>query len=194
MHADSTSPKVGSRGTGDLPLSIPTTLSFGDYVAIPSARTLMLSGEPVCIGARAFDLLVLLLASRGRVVSKEAIMHHVWPTTTVDESNLRFQMGALRRALGRNRDVIKTIPGRGYLFAEDVKIGHDETMEGKHVRLSVADMPTDGQRAILVSLFNFLDIVDRHPSALSSVEALLLARLAPTSHDVPSISTLRSAA
>jgi hypothetical protein len=37
----------------------------------------------------------------------------------VDESNLRFQVASLRKALGQDRDLIKTVSGRGYLFAAE---------------------------------------------------------------------------
>jgi DNA-binding winged helix-turn-helix (wHTH) protein len=75
--------------------------------------------QPVECGSRAFDLLHVLLLSRGKVVSKDDIVRHVWPTTCVEESNLRFQMASLRKVLGTYRDLIKTIPGRGYLLASD---------------------------------------------------------------------------
>ncbi|TPG52617.1 winged helix-turn-helix domain-containing protein [Sphingomonas glacialis] len=93
--------------------------SFGDYRVHPCARTLTCKGHAVPIGSRAYDLLIVLLRSRGRLVTKEEIMREVWPATFVDESNLRFQMGCLRKALGSERDRIKTIPGRGYLFVEE---------------------------------------------------------------------------
>jgi DNA-binding winged helix-turn-helix (wHTH) protein len=60
------------------------------------------------------------LLSRGKIVSKDEIVRHVWPTTCVEESNLRFQMASLRKVLGAYRDSIKTIPGRGYLLASDL--------------------------------------------------------------------------
>jgi DNA-binding winged helix-turn-helix (wHTH) protein len=56
------------------------------------------------------------------VVEKEAIVSFVWPNTIVEESNLRFQMAALRKALGRDRDIIKTIPGRGYFLAQEYSL------------------------------------------------------------------------
>jgi len=56
---------------------------------------------------------------RGLVVSKEEIMHRLWPSTIVEDCNLRQQMTFLRKALGNCRDVIKTVPGRGYIFAAD---------------------------------------------------------------------------
>ncbi|BDA84213.1 hypothetical protein Sa4125_17550 [Aureimonas sp. SA4125] len=94
-------------------------LSFGRYVALPNARTLLLDGNVVCLGARAFDLLVLLLTHQGQIVSKEVMARYVWPSTIVDESNLRFQITCLRKALGEERDRIKTVSGRGYLFVPD---------------------------------------------------------------------------
>lgn len=98
---------------------VETTIRFRDFAMYPAARVLTRSGAPVDIGSRAFDLLLCLLRSRGRLVCKEQIVDQVWPTTTVDESNLRFQMASLRRVLGCHRDLIKTIPGRGYLFAAE---------------------------------------------------------------------------
>jgi len=97
-----------------------TVLRFGRCQAIPSARALLRCGQPIEIGSRAFDLLMILLHSRGELVSKEAIVRYVWPTTLVDESNLRFQMATLRKALAEERNLIKTVPGRGYvMIAED---------------------------------------------------------------------------
>jgi DNA-binding winged helix-turn-helix (wHTH) protein len=98
-------------------------LSFRAFRLLPRARLLLFEGRPVLLGSRAFDLLEILLRSRGRVVGKQQIVDRVWPTTTVEESNLRFQMASLRRALGDDRDLIKTIPGRGYLFASDPEAG-----------------------------------------------------------------------
>jgi DNA-binding winged helix-turn-helix (wHTH) protein len=98
-------------------------LEFRSFRLLPRARLLSCDGRPVLLGSRAFDLLEVLLRSRGRIVSKQEIVDTVWPTTTVEESNLRFQMASLRKALGDDRDLIKTIPGRGYLFASDPEAG-----------------------------------------------------------------------
>lgn len=100
------------------------SIRFRDFEIWPSARLLLRRGQAVCVGSRAFDLLVVLLRSRGEIVSKEAIVRHVWPTTLVEESNLRFQVASLRRALGPDRELIKSIPGRGYLLASDQATGN----------------------------------------------------------------------
>jgi DNA-binding winged helix-turn-helix (wHTH) protein len=100
----------------------PTEFRFGCWCLVPRARLLLRDGHPVEIGSRAFDLLHLLISRRGFVVEKNAIVSFVWPNTIVEESNLRFQMATLRKALGDDRNLIKTIPGRGYIFAADYRI------------------------------------------------------------------------
>jgi DNA-binding winged helix-turn-helix (wHTH) protein len=105
------------RETGLLLNSNETIFAFRRYWVIPSARQIIRGTQSLALGGRAFDLLVVLLQERGKIVSKQDIMTLVWPSTTVDEGNLRFQMTVLRRVLDEDRDIIKTIPGRGYLFA-----------------------------------------------------------------------------
>jgi DNA-binding response OmpR family regulator len=100
-----------------------TFIWFRQFRAVPHARLLLVDGRPVELGSRAFDLLILLIEASGELVTKDEIMDRIWPATTVDESNLRVQMAALRKVLGKDRDIIKTIPGRGYVFAEEVKRG-----------------------------------------------------------------------
>ncbi len=100
----------------------PTEFRFGRWCLVPQARLLLHGDRSIEIGSRAFDLLHLLLSKRGFVVEKNEIVSFVWPNTIVEESNLRFQMATLRKALGEDRRFIKTIPGRGYIFAADYKL------------------------------------------------------------------------
>src|SRR6478752_3581225 len=97
-----------------------SVIHFRSFQMCTTARQLLLDHREVEIGSRAFDLLAVLLEARGQVVDKSQIMQKVWPFTIVEECNLRFQMGVLRKALGRHRDLIKTIPGRGYMLADDL--------------------------------------------------------------------------
>ena len=99
-------------------------LFFSAFVLFPAARTLLENGRRVAIGGRAFDLLHLLLRSRGTVVAHEEIIRQVWPTTFVEESNLRFQIARLRKVLGEHRDLLKNVPGRGYVLAVDI-VSHE---------------------------------------------------------------------
>ena len=88
--------------------------SFGAIVVEPAGRRLLIDGEPVKVGARAFDLLMALIERRDRVVSKDELLDLVWPNVTVEEGNLQVQIAALRRLLGA--EAITTVAGRGYRF------------------------------------------------------------------------------
>jgi DNA-binding winged helix-turn-helix (wHTH) protein len=97
----------------------PNTLQFRRYTVVPGARVILRDGQPIDLGGRAFDLLVLLLTARGTVVTKADILGGVWPSICVTEASLRFQIAMLRRALGKDAGVIKTVAGRGYLLADE---------------------------------------------------------------------------
>ncbi|HXZ10102.1 MAG TPA: winged helix-turn-helix domain-containing protein, partial [Paraburkholderia sp.] len=72
------------------------------------------AGTPLRIGSRAFDVLGQLIEADGALVSKEELISRVWPDTIVEENNLQVQITVLRKALGDDRDLIRTVPGRGY--------------------------------------------------------------------------------
>ncbi|MGH6910719.1 MAG: winged helix-turn-helix domain-containing protein [Phenylobacterium sp.] len=115
------SPCLDSVAVGRVAAPEPVTeIRFRCFRLLPGSRLLLRNGRPLDLGSRAFDLLHVLAASRGSVVDKGEILNRVWPRTTVEESNLRFQVAVLRRALGEDRDLIKTVAGRGYQFSADV--------------------------------------------------------------------------
>jgi predicted ATPase/DNA-binding winged helix-turn-helix (wHTH) protein len=99
-------------------------ISFGPYRLLAAQRLLLEGDRPVRLGSRAFDILAALVERAGEVVGKEQLIARAWPQTFVEESNLKIQVSALRRALGDgqggNRYVI-TVPGRGYNFVAPVR-------------------------------------------------------------------------
>ena len=92
---------------------------FDRFEVRPAERLLLVEGAPAVIGARAFDLLLCLLAHRDRVVTKSEVLEIVWPGLVVEENNVSVQVSALRKLLGPK--AIATIPGRGYRFSFDVR-------------------------------------------------------------------------
>src|SRR5258708_18280406 len=99
-------------------------ISFGPFRLLAAQRLLLEGDKPVRLGSRAFDILAALVERPGEVVAKEHLIARAWPQIFVDESNLKIQVSALRRALGDgqggNRYVI-TVPGRGYNFVAPVR-------------------------------------------------------------------------
>ncbi len=93
-----------------------TQVRFGPFEWCPVRRQLIADGaHAVSLGARAFDLLGVLLDNRDRVMSKGDLIDRVWTDTVVEENNLSVQVSMLRKVLGDA--AIATIPGRGYKWA-----------------------------------------------------------------------------
>src|SRR6478752_4070627 len=61
-----------------------------------------------------------LIEANGAVVSKDELIRRVWPGRIIEEGNLRAQIRALRMVLA-DRDLIRTVAGRGYQFAAEVR-------------------------------------------------------------------------
>jgi DNA-binding winged helix-turn-helix (wHTH) protein len=75
-------------------------LSFGPFNLLVSERLLTKAGAPVELGARALDILIVLISTPNEVVSKKDLMSRVWPDVVVEEGSVRFHMASLRKALG----------------------------------------------------------------------------------------------
>jgi predicted ATPase/DNA-binding winged helix-turn-helix (wHTH) protein len=100
-------------------------ISFGPFRLLPLRRLLLEGEKPVRIGARARDILVALIEKPGQIVSKEELIARVWPTTFVDEGNLKVHVGALRKALGNGisgSQFVTTVHGRGYSFIAPISV------------------------------------------------------------------------
>jgi predicted ATPase/DNA-binding winged helix-turn-helix (wHTH) protein len=103
-------------------------ISFGPFRLLPNQRLLLEGEKPVRLGSRALDILIALTERAGEVVGKDEIVARVWPNTFVDESNLKFQVGALRRTLGDGHGgnrYLATIPGRGYSFVAPLSFAQE---------------------------------------------------------------------
>ncbi|KQV65141.1 winged helix-turn-helix domain-containing protein [Rhizobium sp. Root1220] len=77
-------------------------------------RELRALGAPVPIGSRAFEILEALVVSAGEVVFKDDLMKRVWPGVIVEDNTLQVHISAIRKALGKDRNLLKTVSGRGY--------------------------------------------------------------------------------
>src|ERR1700730_13085487 len=96
-------------------------LEFGRFRVLLRQRQLVADGVPIELGTRAFDLLLVLLEADGSLVTKDELLSCVWPGIVVAEENLKVQISALRKALGEDRDFIRTEFGRGYRFPATVR-------------------------------------------------------------------------
>ena len=91
---------------------------FAGFVFDNAAHTLSLNGSPIELERRPMELLTLLLAHAGELVTKEEILDMLWPDREVSEASLTTCVGKLRQGL-RDTDhaMIRTVHGYGYRFA-----------------------------------------------------------------------------
>jgi predicted ATPase/DNA-binding winged helix-turn-helix (wHTH) protein len=77
-------------------------------------RELRVLGSPVPVGARAFEIVEVLVQSAGELVTKDELINRVWPGAIVNDNALQVHISAVRKALGPNRAMLTTVSGRGY--------------------------------------------------------------------------------
>jgi len=97
---------------------------FGDFRLDARNHLLQREGHPVPLKPKVFDMLLLLLENRGRVLGKDELMELLWPDTFVEEGNLSQNIYELRKALGETASAhhyVKNVPKRGYRFVADVR-------------------------------------------------------------------------
>ncbi len=102
---------------------------FGPFLVDRAERLLLRDGEVVPLTPRVFDVLALLLESRGHLLERDELLSAVWADSFVEEANLTVSISALRKALGDNNNghkYIETVPKRGYRFVADVTVVEEE--------------------------------------------------------------------
>jgi DNA-binding winged helix-turn-helix (wHTH) protein len=127
-------------------------IEFGRFRLLLRRRRLLADGVPVEFGTRVFDLLLVLLEADGALVTKKELLNRVWPGIVVSEENLKVQISALRKALGADRNLIRTEFGRGYRFIGILRsnaTGHAcRGPRGAKRRVSRALLRQDGRQSL----------------------------------------------
>src|SRR5918996_1536252 len=91
--------------------------SLGSCTIDTEAYEIRRGGEPVPVEPQVFDLLVLLLRNRGRLVTKDEIFQRVWNGRIVSDAALSSRVRSMRAAIGddgASQALVRTIRGRGF--------------------------------------------------------------------------------
>jgi TolB-like protein/DNA-binding winged helix-turn-helix (wHTH) protein/Flp pilus assembly protein TadD len=140
---------------------------FGPFTVDPVERIAFRAGRPLVLTPKVFDTLLCLVRNRGRVLTKDEILHEVWPNTFVEEVNLAVNISTLRKALGEGPQegrYIATVPGRGYRFVADVQ----EVRDSREGELIAAPMSDRGEIPSIQQPSNALDEGTANDSKFSS--------------------------
>lgn len=113
-----------------------TRFRWADCALDCDSRSLVRAGREVGIQPLVFDLLLLLLQQRGRVLAPSVIEQTLWRGVRVSESSLRRLLKEARRAIGddgQSQEQIQTVRGRGLRFAAPVSMegGSDTSFVGR---------------------------------------------------------------
>ena len=99
-------------------ISAETNLVWGDLVLAPSSHEVTYNGKNLKLTPKEFSLLELFLRSGKRVLSRRAIISHLWATeASPSEEAVKAHIKYLRqklRIIGAPTDFIETIRGLGY--------------------------------------------------------------------------------
>jgi DNA-binding winged helix-turn-helix (wHTH) protein/Tfp pilus assembly protein PilF/TolB-like protein len=80
-------------------------------------------GEAIKLRPKSFDMLQLFATNAGRVLSKQDLADAIWPKIHVGDDSLFQCIREIRTALGdEQRQLIKLVSGRGYLFEAEVTV------------------------------------------------------------------------
>ncbi|MFZ2504244.1 MAG: response regulator transcription factor [Nocardioides sp.] len=91
------------------------SLTDAGLVINRDARSVSLDGMPVALSATEYDLLLLLLEHRGKVLDRREILHHVWGDDSwIDERVVDTNIKRVRAKVGHER--IVTVRGTGYRY------------------------------------------------------------------------------
>ena len=169
-------------------MRIDLAYAFDDICVDRAAMRVTKAGLPVTLEPKAFDVLLLLLDNRSRLVGKAQLLEVVWPGTFVTENNLAHAVSQLRRALGDSAKCaryIETVPRRGYRFIAPVAEQSSAILPGSNAESPLQVTQTPRQAGPLTSVAPpTSDTLDRvhafGPPARRSWRALLLPAAALT--------------
>ena len=101
-----------------------TLYVFKEFTLEAENLLLLRNSEVVPLAPKTVEVLLALIESNGKLITKQEILDKVWADTFVEEANLTHHISALRKALGEDkngRKFIETIPRRGYRFVAEVE-------------------------------------------------------------------------
>jgi two-component system response regulator CpxR len=95
-------------------------LELDDLSLDPTARTVTCSGVPIDVTTAEFDVLHMLLADAGKIVSRDRLARALGRNLGVFDRAIDMHISNLRKKLGQlpqNEERIRTVRNAGYLYA-----------------------------------------------------------------------------
>jgi len=97
-------------------LSTNQVYRFAEFTLDPARAGLFRGDEQIPLRQRTLDVLTYLVRHAGRLVSKQELFDAVWRGVAVTDDSLVQCLVDIRKALGSDREFVRTVRGRGYVF------------------------------------------------------------------------------
>ena len=95
------------------------SVEAGPLMLDPKRHRCFVSGEEIILTAKEFDLLHTLMRNPGRVLTREHLLDRVWGSdVVVTTRTIDTHLKRLREKLGAGGELVETVRGVGYRFAE----------------------------------------------------------------------------
>lgn len=96
-----------------------TAISCGNILLDPITMQVKIDGEPAKLAPKEYFLLKLLLENKENVISRDTILTKIWGYDfDGDERVVDNHIKKLRKALGKEKNAVKTVFGGGYKITE----------------------------------------------------------------------------
>ena len=186
-----------------MPLDEKRFYEFGNFRLDPGQGVLFCDGQLIPLTQKAFDTLLALVESHGRVLDKDELLKTIWQDTFVEEGSLAKNISIVRKALGEGTDgqqYIQTVPKRGYRFVAPVTVRPEPNLHepGLNAPAPLSRPSHEYTMAIVAALVLAAGVVFlamRYPMAklLTDQDVLVLADFTNSTGDPAFDATLREA-
>jgi two-component system phosphate regulon response regulator PhoB len=97
-------------------LQLNKTIQFKDVVIDLDAHQVLMSGQPVKLTPKEYQLLLVLAQNPNRVIHKDDLIVMLWKDVHVEVNNLDTHFSNLRRKLKPFSNHVKTLKNLGYVL------------------------------------------------------------------------------
>jgi DNA-binding winged helix-turn-helix (wHTH) protein len=133
------------------------TYSFDDFTLEVTTCCLLRDGQEVKLRPKSFEGLRFLVENRGRLVTKDELIHAIWPESFVTENSLVKCLRDVRLALAdESQRYIRTVPKRGYIFIGPVSENSENSLatgapsytdQVEYVKVVIEETTSEAQHA-----------------------------------------------
>lgn len=123
---------------------------------------LSVGGISVPVETKPLELLKVLLANQGQLVTREELICVVWPGINVVDASLNIAIHKLRQALkddSRSLHLIETVPRRGYRLAPWVEVSRAEVSKASSLARLASTLRSTTPHALSIALMSVLFLI-----------------------------------